>query len=253
MIARATGLLLVAFLALPVLALVLATPPATLLDALGRPATRAALALSLRTTAAALALTLALGTPLAWLLSRDRLRWARPLVELPVVLPPAVLGLALLEAFGRAGFLGPIWAAVGLRLPFSTAAVVLAQVAVGAPLFVLAAATAFRAVDADHLLVARTLGASPARAFWAIAVPAAAPGLAAAAALAWARALGEFGATLFFAGSLPGRTQTLPLAIYGALERDLDEARATAVLLVAAAGLVLLGVRLLGGEAHRAR
>lgn len=245
--AVAGGLLLVV-LVLPVLGLVAGTAPGELLDALSLPSTRTALWLSLRTTALALALVVLLGTPLAWALSRGRRRRHRvalSLVELPVVLPPAVLGVALLETFGRSGWLGPALGAVGVQLPFTSAAVVLAQVIVGAPLYVLTATAAFRAVDDDLLLVARTLGAGPARAWWTVAAPLAAPGLASAAALAWARALGEFGATLMFAGSLPGRTQTLPLAIYGALERDMAQARAISVLLVVVAVGLLLGVRAL--------
>ncbi len=250
------GVLLLLLLALPVLGLVAETRPADVLAALTAPATRVALGLSLGTTLAALTLALLLGTPLAWALSRT----SRPvrgaaltLVELPVVLPPAVLGVALLETFGRAGWLGPALAAVGVHLPFTTGAVVLAQLLVGAPLYVLAATAAFRAVDDDLLLVARTLGASPARAWWQVAVPAAAPGLLSGAALAWARALGEFGATLLFAGSLPGRTRTLPLAIYAALEQDMGQARAISVLLVGVAAALLLGLRLVGARVPRAR
>ncbi|MEZ4238905.1 MAG: molybdate ABC transporter permease subunit [Myxococcota bacterium] len=244
-LSRIPALLLLALLVLPVLGLGAATSPAELWAAAALPSTRAALWLSARTTAAALAGIVALGTPLAWWLSRARGPWAQAAavaVELPVVLPPAVLGVALLETFGRHGLLGPL----GVALPFTTAGVVLAQGVVGAPLYVLTAAAAFRAVDDDVLLVARTLGAGPVRAFATVALPAAAPGLVSGAGLAWARALGEFGATLMFAGNLPGRTQTLPLAIYGALERDVGQARALSVGLVAVAVALLLGLRLLG-------
>lgn len=252
----AAGAMLLAVLALPVLGLVGGTSPGELGAAIRDPSVQRALGLSLRTTLAALALVLALGTPLAWRLARWRgagRSLALTLVELPVVLPPAVLGVALLQTFGRAGTLGPALGALGITLPFSTAAVVLAQVLVGAPLYVLAATAAFEAIDDDLLLVARTLGAGPTRAWWTIALPAAAPGLLSGAALAWARALGEFGATLMFAGNLPGRTQTLPLAIYGALERDMAQARATSVLLVGVALALLMGVRTLGGGAARVR
>ncbi|MFT4975275.1 MAG: molybdate transport system permease protein [Myxococcota bacterium] len=247
----AIGWLLLILLVLPVAGLIGGSSVQELTAALALPSTQAALSLSLRTTGASLLLTLVLGTPLAWSLSRRRRRWhgvARAAVELPLVLPPAVLGVALLETFGRAGWLGGL---LGTSLPFSTAAVVLAQLIVGAPLYVLTAAAAFRAVDDDLLLVARTLGASAGRAWWSIAVPAAAPGLLSGAALAWARALGEFGATLMFAGNLPGRTQTLPLAIYGALERDLAQARAISVLLVIVALAVLLGMRAAGSGRAR--
>lgn len=245
-LAALTGGLLLAVLLLPVLGLVARTSPAELVAAFALPSTRRAVALSLGTTLAALGVVVALGTPLAWTLSRGGRRWHAPAlvaVEIPVVLPPAVLGVALLETFGRNGWLGPLLGALGVSLPFTTAAVVLAQIVVGAPLFVLTAVAAFRAVDDDMLLVARTLGATPARAWLTVALPVAAPGLLSAAALAWARALGEFGATLMFAGNLPGRTQTLPLAIYGALERDAAQARAISVLLVAIALTLLLGLR----------
>lgn len=245
------GVLLV-LLVLPVVGLALGTGPTEVAAALALPETQAALRLSAWTSLAALAAVIASGTPLAWWLSRGRGRgraWVRALVELPVVLPPAVLGVALLETFGRRGMLGGL----GLSLPFTSGAVVLAQVLVGAPLFVLTAAAAFRAVDDDVLLVARTLGASRRGAWLSVALPAAAPGLASAAALAWARGVGEFGATLLFAGNLPGRTQTLPLAIYGALERDLAQARALSVLLVLAAIAVLAGVQLSRTGGRRAR
>lgn len=253
--ARLAGAALLGLLLLPLLGLCAGARPDALAAALASPSVWAALGVSLRTTTISLALSLALGTPLAWTLSRGEDRVRRGLIgliELPVVLPPAVLGVALLETFGRAGWLGPGLGALGVQIPFSGAAVVLAQLMVAAPLYVLTATAAFRAVDADLLLVARTLGASPSRAWLAVALPAAAPGLVSGAALAWARALGEFGATLMFAGSLSGRTQTLPLAIYAALERDIDEARALALLLVAVAATLLLGLRGLGGPARDA-
>jgi len=252
-IARVPAALLLLLLGLPVLGLVAGTSPGELVAALQQPSTRAALWLSIRTTCVALGVMVIFGTPLAWWLSRARGGWSRAAwvaVELPVVLPPAVLGVAMLETFGRRGWLGPALDAVGVVLPFTTSAVVLAQILVGAPLFVLTAAAAFQAVDDDLLLVARTLGAGPSRAWFTVALPAAAPGLASAAALGWARALGEFGATLMFAGNLEGRTQTLPLAIYGALEHDLAAARAISVCLVGVAVVLLLGVR---GRVWRAR
>lgn len=255
-LSAAIGWLLLVLLALPVAGLVLGTDLAELVATLRLPATHQALWLSLRTTAVALAIVIALGTPLAWQLSRRRARWHGPaltLVELPVVLPPAVLGVALLETFGRMGWLGPALDHVGVQLPFSTAGVVLAQVMVAAPLYVLTATAAFRAVPDDLLLVARTLGAGRARAWSVVALPLAAPGLLSGAALAWARALGEFGATLLFAGSLPGRTQTLPLAIYAALEHDMAQARALSVLLVVVAVSLLLGLRIAGPRSAHVR
>ena len=155
------------------------------------------------------------------------------------MLPPAVVGVALLQLFGTSGalsFLGE----VGLEIAFTSRAVVLAQVIVSAPFFVQGAVNAFRKIEPDTLLVARTLGASPTRVFFRVTVPIALPGLVGAASLAWARALGEFGATLIFAGNLPGTTQTLPVAIYGALQSDLRSALVLSLVL-AAFGVVLLG------------
>ena len=154
------------------------------------------------------------------------------------------MGIALLQALGPSGLLGPSLAALGLTLPFTSTAVVLAQVVVSAPFYVQGAATAFRAVDEDLLIVARTLGQSPAGAFLRVAVPIALPGMVTAGALSWARALGEFGATLFFAGNLASATQTMPLAIYTALESDSRTAVALALFLAAASTLLLVPLRM---------
>ncbi|MEE2751030.1 MAG: ABC transporter permease [Myxococcota bacterium] len=240
---------LLLLLALPVVGLVFATSPSDLAHALSLDSTRSALWLSMGTTTLALFLVVVLGTPLAWRLSRKRdspSRWVMLVVELPVVLPPTVLGIALLETFGRQGLLGPGLAAFGMSVPFTTTAVILAQVMVGAPLYVLTATAGFRAVDDDLILVARTLGASPSRAFLSVAIPAAGASLVSGAGLAWARALGEFGATLMFAGNLPGKTQTLTLAVFQALEQDLAQARAIALILVCVAVLLLLLLRAFG-------
>lgn len=247
--------MLLAFLGLPLLGLATALEPSDLLQTLARSESRSAILLSLQTSALALGVSLCLGTPAAWWLSRGRGRvgnLALVALELPIVLPPAVLGVGLLETFGRSGLFGPALSAIGASLPFSTAAVVLAQFLVGCPLYTLIAAAAFRIVDDDLLLVARTLGASPTRAWLTVALPAAAPGLLSAAALAWARSLGEFGATLMFAGNLPGTTQTMPLAIYEALERSLTEATALSIVLVALALGLLVAVRAVGGRGLRA-
>src|SRR6266700_1496339 len=158
---------------------------------------------------------------------------------MPVVLPPAVAGVALLLAFGRRGLVGPALEAAGVGLPFTRAALVLAETFVAAPFYLQAAVQAFRRLDADLVLVARTLGASWPRLFATIAIPVAWPALAGGAAMSWARALGEFGATLMFAGNLSGRTQTLPLAIYTALESDLRAAQAIALVIVAMAFVLL--------------
>lgn len=237
---------LMAALGLPLLALALSTSPAELAAGVRHPAFAPALWLSLRTTVLSLALTVAGGLPLAWWLATTRSRGMRAvevLVELPIVLPPAVLGVALLQTWGRRGLFGGALEALGIAPAFTPAAVVLAQVVVSAPFFVQAAANAFRKVDADTMLVARTLGAGPLQAWTRVALPIAAPGIAVGASLAWARALGEFGATLLFAGNLPGSTQTMPLAIYAALETDVTLALVLSLVLAAVGALLLLGVR----------
>ncbi|MCA9577322.1 MAG: molybdate ABC transporter permease subunit [Sandaracinaceae bacterium] len=237
---------LIVFLLLPLVALVLGTPPRDLSAGLRHPLVWPALRLSLLTTSVSLALTTALGTPLAWMLARADSRASRALesaLQLPIVIPPSVAGVAMLFAFGRRGLLAGWLYPAGWSVAFTTGAVVLAQVFVSAPFYVQAAVSAFRRVDERVLAVARTLGATPLRVFSRVAVPLALRGLVAGAALAWARALGEFGATLMFAGNLEGRTQTLPLAIYGALETDMRAAQALSVVLVVVSLLLLLGVR----------
>jgi molybdate transport system permease protein len=164
-------------------------------------------------------------------------------VQLPIVIPPAVAGVAMLLAFGRRGlFAGWLYPA-GWSVTFTTAAVVMAEIFVSAPFFVQAATSAFRRVDSSLVVVARSFGASPLRVFWRVAVPLAAPGLVAGAVMSWARSLGEFGATLMFAGNLEGQTQTLPLAIYTALESDMRAAQALSIVLVIVAFTLLLLVR----------
>jgi molybdate transport system permease protein len=237
---------LLAFLVLPLIALVVTMRPADLAGGLRDPLVVPALRLSLLTTSVSLLLVVLPGTALAWFLARreDALgRWIETAVQLPVVIPPAVGGLALLLALGRKGLVGSSLAHFGIAIPFTTLAVVLAEVFVSAPFFVIAATAAFRRLDPSLWIVARSLGASPFRAFFRVALPAAAPSLVAGAAMSWARSLGEFGATLMFAGNLPGRTQTLPLAVYTALESDLRAAQAISLLLVAIAFVLLLVLR----------
>ncbi|MGZ6132546.1 MAG: ABC transporter permease, partial [Myxococcaceae bacterium] len=239
----AAALLMVGVLAVPLLALVLSTGPGDLVEGLRHPLALSALRLSLLTTTLSLALTLLLGTPLAWWMARNPgplERAVATLVQLPIVVPPAVSGLALLLAFGRRGLFGPVLERAGWSLPFTTAAVVLAELFVSAPFYIQSAAAAFRRLDEDLLWAARSLGAGPVRRFFAVVLPLGRPGLVTGATLSWARALGEFGATLMFAGNLTGRTQTLPLAIYTALETDLRPAKALSVLMVAVALAVLL-------------
>jgi molybdate transport system permease protein len=243
---RSLSAALVLFLLLPIAGIVAGTSVADVKNGLTHPLVVPALELSLVTTTASLALVILLGTPLAWVIASAHGRLARLLessLKLPVVLPPAVAGLGLLLAFGRQGLLGNVLQEHGIVVPFTTLAVVLAQVFVSAPFFVEAAVSAFRRLDPSLLVIARTLGASPARVLFRVALPLAAPGLVSGAALSWARALGEFGATLMFAGSLGGRTQTLPLAIYAALETDLRAARALSLVLVAIAFALLVAVR----------
>ncbi|MGE0159520.1 MAG: ABC transporter permease [Gemmatimonadales bacterium] len=238
---------ILALLVLPLVALAFASSPADLAAGIRSPLFGPALRLSARTTVLSLAVVVLGGTPLAWWLaarSGRLMRVVEAVVDLPIVVPPAVMGIALLETFGRNGLLGPALAPLGIRIPFTTTAVVLAQVSVSAPFYVQAAAAAFRRVDADLLIVARTLGQSRWGAFLRVAMPMALPGLVGGAALAWARALGEFGATLLFAGNLPGTTQTMPLAIYMALESDVRVAVALSLVLASASVLLLLALRL---------
>jgi molybdate transport system permease protein len=237
--------LLAAFLVLPLLALVSATSYRDFVAGMAHPLVWPALRLSLLTTSISLCSTLLFGAPLAWSLARARSRFARGLevlLQLPIVVPPAVAGVALLLAFGRRGLLSPLYPQ-GWSIAFTTGAVVCAELFVSAPFFVQSATAAFRRVDERLLIVAQTLGASPLRVFFRVALPLAAPGLRAGAALSFARSLGEFGATLMFAGNLSGRTQTLPLAIYTALESDLRAAQALSIILVLFSLALLLLVK----------
>ena len=232
--------LALAFLVLPVAAIFLRVPPGELLHLLTTPVVTDALVVSFKTTAIAQALILVLGTPLAWLLASRRFHGRAlvlTLVELPLVLPPAVAGLGLLAAFGRAGLLHT-------SIPFTQTAVVLAIAFVSSPLYVRQAVAAFEAVDPDLIGASRTLGAGPGRTFFRVVLPLARNGLAAGEALAFARGLGEFGATIMFAGSLQGVTQTLPLAIYQEFSVDFDTALAMGALLVVLSALLLLLLKL---------
>jgi molybdate transport system permease protein len=227
-----------AFLLLPIVAVFLRVSPRTLLSAAGNPAVTDALLVSLETSAAAQALILLLGTPAAYLLAR-RFRGREALVtlvELPLVLPPAVAGLGLLVAFGRTGL-------IPTTIPFTKTAVVLAVAFVSGPLYVRAAIAAFEAVDPNVIAASRTLGAGVARTFFRIVLPIARTGLAAGAALALARGLGEFGATIMFAGSLQGVTQTLSLAVYSQFDVDFDVALAVSALLVLISGALLVTLK----------
>ena len=248
-----TGLvgLLVLFLGLPVVVLVVrAVGGGALVAALGDPVVLDALWLSLATTAISLGLTVVLGAPLAYVLARRRFRGSallETIVDLPIVLPPSVAGLALLLVFGRRGVLGSPLEELGLTIPFTTMAVILAQVFVAAPFFVRSARAGFAAVDRDLEDAARVDGAAERQVIRWITVPLARSALAAGIVMSWARALGEFGATIMFAGNVTGRTQTLPLVVYGEFGAgDLDASIAAAGILVLAAVGVLAAVRLLG-------
>jgi molybdate transport system permease protein len=245
---RVAAVALALFLALPIVALLARAAGAGLLaDAAGSRIVADALLLSLVTTAASLALAVGLGMPLAYALARRRFRGAavvEALVDLPIVLPPAVAGLALLLLLGRRGWLGEPLAALGIGLPFTTIAVVLAQTFVAAPFFVRAARTGFAGVDRDLEDAARVDGATEAGVIRHVTLPLAASALGAGLVMTWARALGEFGATIMFAGNVAGRTQTLPLVVYGEFQGgDLDASIAAAAILVLAALGVLLAVR----------
>ena len=245
-LALATAVAL-AFLVLPVVAIFLRVPPADLLHALGSDVARDALIVSLKTSAIAHAAVLLFGTPAAWVLARKRFRGrglVLALVELPLVLPPAVAGIALLAAFGRAGLLGDELDALGVEIPFTQTAVVLAVAFVESPFYLRGAIAAFEAVDRSLFDAARTLGASPARVFARVGLPLAAGGLGAASALALARGLGEFGATIIFAGSLQGVTQTLPLAIYAQFDQDFDTALAISALFIVIGAVLLVALKL---------
>lgn len=205
-----------------------------------------ALLLSLETSIYSLLIIITLGTPSAWLIAgtSPRLRGRLiSLVELPIVMPPAVVGLGLLMCFGPASALGQTTTALGVSIPFTTVAVVIAQVVIATPFFVSAAVAAFMNVSDDLLLVSRTLGFGRWATFCKVLVPISLPNLISGAALAWARALGEFGATLLFAGSLKGVTMTMPLAIYAALETDIPVAVALAIVLILMALALLIALR----------
>lgn len=235
-----------AFVGIPLAGLVARAPWPAVVTALADPVVLSALRLSLVCSFGALGLSLLLGVPLAWLLARVAFpgkALVRSVVLLPLVLPPVVGGVALLLAFGRGGLLGPALDAAGVQLPFSTAGAILAEAFVALPFLTLSVEGAIAGLDRRHEEVAETLGSSPLRVFRTVTLPLVGPGLAAGSALAWARALGEFGATITFAGNLPGRTQTLPLAVYLLLQSDPDAAIAVSLLLLAVSVVVLALLR----------
>ncbi|MFI1358391.1 ABC transporter permease [Streptomyces sp. NPDC020898] len=235
------------FLLLPLVALLVRTPWRSLPEQLTSPEVWQALQLSLLCATAATAVSLVLGVPLAWVLARAEFPGrglVRALVTLPLVLPPVVGGVALLLALGRNGVVGQ-WldAWFGITLPFTTAGVVVAEAFVAMPFLVITVEGTLRAADPRYEEAAMTLGASRFTAFRRVTLPLIAPGVAAGAVLAWARALGEFGATITFAGNFPGRTQTMPLAVYLALQSDPAAAIALSLVLLAVSIAVLAGLR----------
>ena len=236
-----------AFLALPILAVFSRTSPGELIEQLSNPVVKDAFLVSVKTSLAAQALIITFGTPAAFLLASRRFpghALAITLVELPLVLPPAVAGIGLLAAFGRLGLLGGSLDALGISLPFTQAAVTVAVAYVASPLYIRQAIAAFEATDPDLAAASRTLGASPARTFFRVILPLARGGLIAGLALSFARGLGEFGATIMFAGSLQKVTQTVPLAIYAEFDQDFNATLAMSGVLVIFSVLLLAGLHI---------
>jgi molybdate transport system permease protein len=237
------------FLLLPIVALVVYQPVGQLLHEFNSQVTTDAITVSLKTNLIAMGLTLILGTPFAYAIGRHRFPGRSiliTLVELPLVMPPAVAGIGLLVAYGRLGLLGGQLSALGIHLGFTQAAVVMAITIVASPFYLRGAIGAFEAIDPTLLDVAGTLGAGPFRRMMRVALPLARAGLAASAALCFARGIGEFGATILFAGSFQGSTQTLPTAIYQLFDASLDQAIAVGVLLLLVSAAILLTTKLLG-------
>lgn len=241
------GLLGLAFIVIPPFALLAQTPWSSLTTILSSDVTLNALRLSLIVSLVATGIAFIVGTPLAWLLAHNSLPWGRlwrALVIVPLLLPPVVSGVALLSAFGRRGPVGgPIYDFSGFQIPFSTLAVVLASAFVAMPFLVITMEGAFRSVNHEIEEAAMVDGASARQVYWRITLPLVAPSLAAGTVLAWARAVGEFGATITFAGNLEGVTQTMPLAVYTALESDRELALGMSVLMVVISVGILVALR----------
>lgn len=235
------------FLFLPLLSVFIGLQPAEFFLHLRSQVALEAMKLSIITTCIALLINICFGTPLAYFLAMYHFKGKSILdvcIQLPIVIPPAVAGLGLILVFGRFGLLGNLFSAFGIQITFTEAAVVFAQVFISAPFFIANAKTAFASVDKNLIEAAKTLGSSKLYTFIKIVLPLSLPGLITGAALSWARALGEFGATIMFAGNLPGKTQTMPLAIYSVMESDLQIAVALSALLVIVAFCLMLTVKL---------
>jgi molybdate transport system permease protein len=238
----------VTFVGLPILALFAYGTPSGFLNSFSSEIVVDALKLSLVTTLTTLLIVITFGTPVAYFNARHSYRGKRiieTLIDLPIVLPPAVAGIALLLAFGRRGLLGQYFDILGVNIAFTTTAVVLAQIFVSAPFYIRQATTSFEDVDPEYERAARTLGASSAGTFFRVTAPIALNGLVSGALMTWARALGEFGATIIFAGNFQGVTQTMPLAIYSAFASDLDAAVYLAIILVLISFAVIITVKVL--------
>lgn len=234
------------FIFLPMIAVFLDMTPQEIWQQLQTPLAYESLKLSLYTTLISLGLIIIFGTPVAYLLATKDFTGKHVLdvlIQLPIVIPPAVAGVGLLMVFGRFGLLGGWLDIFGIRIGFTFIAVIMAQSFISAPFYIQAARTSFATIDQSIINVSRTLGASKLRTFFRIILPLSIPGLVTGAALSWGRALGEFGATIMFAGNLPGKTQTMPLAIYSAMESDMRIAVALSALLITVAFFLLLSVK----------
>ena len=246
LVSALAALLALGFLVLPIVAIFARTPPGDLVEQLSNRVVKDAFLVSLKTSAIAQLLIVLFGTPTAYVIATGRFAGralAIVLVELPLVLPPAVAGIGLLAAFGRFGLLGSSLSALGVTLPFTQAAVTIAVAYVASPLYIRQAIAAFEATDPDLTAASRTLGAGPGRTFFRVVLPLARGGLIAGLALSFARGLGEFGATIMFAGSLQQVTQTLPLAIYAEFDQNFDATLAMSGVLVVVSVVLLLALR----------
>lgn len=240
------------FFVLPLLSLMLRITPGEFMEAILEPDVQSAITLSLITAATATIITVLFGTPLAYLNARvdyPGRTFVETLLDLPIVLPPSVAGIALLVLLGRRGLIGSYLDDIGISVIFTTLAVVIAQVFVAGPLYIRQAKSAFAMVDQVYESAARTLGASPLVTFLSVTIPLAWPGLVSGVILSFARSIGEFGATIMVAGNLPGKTQTMPLAIYGLLQSDLTASIALSLVLIAISCIILILIRFLSGRA----
>ena len=244
-------LITILFFILPLLSLLLRITPDEFISSIFEPAVQNAIFLSLITAAASTVVIVLFGTPLAYLNARVPYRgrdFVETLLDLPIVLPPSVAGLALLVLFGRRGLIGAYLNSIGITIIFTTFAVVLAQVFVAGPLYIRQAKTAFAMVDQVYESAARTLGAPPLTTFMKVTIPLAWTGLVSGVILSFARAIGEFGATIMVAGNLPGKTQTMPLAIYGLMQSDLTASIALSLVLIGISCIILVTIRILAGR-----